>query len=84
MAGKRIRIGWHARFEMRRRHIKRAEVTATIRSPGQIVPSRKGREIYQSLTGSMLLRVVVKEDKNVYHVVTAYRTSKVRKYWGKP
>jgi uncharacterized protein DUF4258 len=84
---KPIRISGHARFEMRRRRISSSAVVAAVRAPGQIVPSKKGREIYQSLIGKagrMLLRVVVKEDAVAYHVVTAYKTSKVSKYWRAP
>lgn len=81
MANKPIRFSKHARFEMKRRGISRSSVEATIRAPGQVVPSRKGREIYQSIIGRMLLRVIVKEDQNAYHVVTAYKTSKIKKYW---
>ncbi len=72
---------------MRRRGISATAVMSAIRSPGQIIPSRKGREIYQSLIGKaarLLLRVVVKEDAAAYHVVTAYKTSKVAKYWRTP
>ena len=87
MPAKRIRISFHARFEMRRRGIRTADVTRTIRNPGQVVPSVKGRAVYQSLIGSagrLLLRVVVKQTANVYHVVTAYKTSKIAKYWRTP
>lgn len=84
MPEKPIRISGHARFEMKRRGITPAMVEATIRSPGQVIPSVKGREIYQSLigrNGRLLLRVIVKEDENAYHVVTAYKTSRIKKYW---
>jgi hypothetical protein len=87
MPSKPIRISSHARFEMRRRRIKRADLIETIRNPGQIVPSVKGRQIHQSLVGRagrLLLRVVVKEVAGVYHVVTAYKTSKIAKYWRAP
>jgi hypothetical protein len=87
MPPKPIRISPHARFEMGRRRIRRGEVIAVIRKPGQIVPSIKGRQIYQAKvgpSGRMLLRVVVKEDARAYHVVTAYKTSKVTRYWGTP
>ncbi len=87
MAAKPIRISKHARFEMGRRGITPAEVTRLIRRPGQVLPSSKGRRIYQGLlgrAGRMLLRVVVKEDAVAYHVVTAYKTSKVAKYWRTP
>ena len=87
MADKPIHITGHARFELKRRRIATAQVVATIHAPGQVVPSRKGRAIYQALLGAakrLLLRVVVKEDPQVYHVVTAYKTSKVSKYWKTP
>jgi hypothetical protein len=87
MTTKPIRISAHARFEMRRRRVNRADVIATIRNPGQVVASIKGRVIYQSKigrAGRMLLRVVVKEDAHAYHVVTAYKTSKIGKYWRTP
>ena len=87
MAAKPIRISRHAGFEMGRRRIKRSDVIATIRNPGQIVPSVKGREVYQSILARgrrLLLRVIVKEDARTYHVVTAYKTSKIAKYWRNP
>jgi len=87
MADKPIRITGHARFEMKRRRIGAAQVEAAIRAPGQVVASVKGRDIYQSLIGGakrLLLRVVVKEDPHAYHVITAYKTSKVAKYWKTP
>ncbi len=76
----------HARFEMQRRGVSDAEVEAVIRNPVQILPSKKGRQIYQTkiASGRMLLRVVVKEDATAYHVITAYPTSKVAKYWRQP
>lgn len=87
MAAKPILISGHAHFEMTRRGIRRAEVEATIRAPGQVLPSAKGRHIYQARigrAGRLLLRVVVREDDRAYHVVTAYKTSKVAKYWRTP
>jgi len=69
---------------MRRRGIRRSEVVQTIRNPRQVVPSSKGRQIYQRLigrTGRLLLRVVVKPAANAYHVITAYKSSNVAKYW---
>ena len=84
MADKPIRISGHARFELKRRGISHVLAVATIRAPGQIVPSVNGRKVYQSLigrTGRLLLRVIVKEDKSAYYVVTAYKTTKIAKYW---
>jgi len=87
MPSKPIRIGRHARFEMRRRGISPGDVVGMIRNPGQVLPSFKGRHIFQGLIGRahrLLLRVIVKEDARAYHVVTAYKTSKIAKYWKTP
>jgi len=86
MPAKQIAIAPHALFEMQRRGISHADLEAVIRNPQQIIPSNKGRHIRQSKLppGRMLLRVVVKEEAQVYHVITAYKTSKVAKYWKQP
>ncbi len=87
MPAKPIRISGHARFEMGRRGISRADVLRMIRGPGQVLPSVKGRNIYQGLIGRarrLLLRVIVREDAQAYHVVTAYKTTKIAKYWRNP
>ena len=44
MAHKPIQFSGHARFEMKRRGISCALAEATIRAPGQVVPSVKGRD----------------------------------------
>ena len=54
--------------------------------PHQIVSEKVGRKAYQSKldfgTGkTYLLRVIVDEDGESAVVVTAYRTSKIDKYW---
>jgi hypothetical protein len=72
---------------MKRRRIKRTDVIAAIQHPGQVVPSIRGRQIYQSKIGRggrLLLRVVTYEDAHAYHVVTAYKTTNVAKYWRGP
>jgi Domain of unknown function (DUF4258) len=86
MPAKPILISRHARFEMGRRGISPADVQRMVRSPGQVVPSVKGRSIYQGFVGRspLLLRVIVKEDARAYHVVTAYKTSNIAKYWRTP
>ena len=87
MPAKPVQIGGHVRFEMGRRGIRWADVVRIIRNPGQVLPSAKGRYIYQGLIGRahrLLLRVIVKQDARAYHVVTAYKTSKVAKYWRTP
>jgi hypothetical protein len=58
-----------------------------IANPGQVLSSVKGRTIYQGVigrAGRLLLRVIVSENTRAYHVVTAYKTSKITKYWKIP
>jgi hypothetical protein len=83
MPQKPVILTSHARFEMRRRGISEVEVRRVVREPGQILRSRKGRQIYQSriANGRLLLRVVVKQDASGYHVITTYKTSKIARYW---
>ncbi len=41
--------------------------------------------VHQDLVGrglKLLLRVIAAEDADAIHVVTAYKTSKIAKYWG--
>ena len=84
MNGQPVVISPHARFEMQRRGIPINEVVAVVRKPGQVLPSRKGRQIYQSrlgARGTLHRRVVVRELAAAYHVVTADKTSNNVKYW---
>jgi hypothetical protein len=58
-----------------------------LRNPEQVVEVRPGRVILQSrvqiATSSQLVRVFVDMDMSPPRVVTAYRTSKISKYWRK-
>jgi hypothetical protein len=83
-----FRLSRHAEGEMARRSIPPALVHAVMDHPEQrlIDESRMGRWIYQSRVrfedGKMyLLRVVVAEDEQPCVIITAYRTSKIEKYW---
>lgn len=75
----------HARFEMGRRGILEEEVSSVLRAPEQTEEQRPGRCVYQSrVVGSdkaYLLRVFVDVDRTPPEVVSAYRTSKIGKYW---
>ena len=77
----------HAEWEMARRGIPRAAVESVLAGPEQRVPdeSHPGRWVYQSRKsfddGKLyLLRVIVSEEPPPT-VITAYRTSKIEKYW---
>jgi hypothetical protein len=77
----------HGRDEMARRQIAVAEVAEVLVAPEQTEVVRPGRVVYQSraMLGDppkwYLLRVFIDIDREPPEVVTAYRTSKVEKYW---
>jgi hypothetical protein len=83
-----FRLSTHAEWEMTRRGIRRELVDAVMDQPEQrlVDESRAGRWIYQSRLAFedgkiYLVRVVVDEDEEPPAIVTAYRTSKIEKYW---
>ncbi len=61
---------------------------AVLEKPDQVVRERGAVKAYQSkceIGGKMfLLRVMVDDSVDPAVVVTAYRTTKIEKYWGKP
>jgi uncharacterized protein DUF4258 len=76
----------YAEFEMQRRGISRDAIHRVVTAPEQRADARPGRVILQSRleddAGKVyLLRVVVDVDRHPAEVVTAYRTSRVSKYW---
>ena len=77
----------HAQEEIERRKISQALVEAVLEKPDQVVPERGVVKAYQSkseIGGKIfLVRVMVDDSVNPAVVVTAYRTTKVEKYWGK-
>jgi len=81
------RLTDHAQFEMERRHITDTEIAQVLSAPEQTETVRPGRVVYQSRfefekpLKTYLLRVFVDIDRQPPEVVTAYRTSKVEKYW---
>ena len=84
----RYRLSEHARQEIDRRRIPLSLVEAVLENPEQVVPSRGAAKGYQSkceIGGKMfLLRAIVDDSVDPAAVVTAYRTTKIEKYWGKP
>jgi hypothetical protein len=75
----------HAVRELRRRGLDKQEIDGVLKNPGQQLNLRPGRVVLQSKTQDggteYLLRVFVDIDRNPAEVVTAYRTSKIAKYW---
>lgn len=74
-----------ASFEMRRRGISDEQVKGILTTPQQTNEIRPGRWIFQSrvilATQEYLIRVFVDIDRPIPEVVTAYRTSRISKYW---
>jgi len=81
------RLTDHARLEMKRRQITEAEVAQVLSAPEQTEQVRPGRVVYQSRVEfgaevrTYLLRVFVDIDRRPAVVVTAYRTSRIERYW---
>ena len=75
----------HAASEIRRRGIDEAIVRQVLATPGQRQSVRPGRDVLHSrfeIAGKWyLVRVFVDIDRMPAEVVTAYRTSKIDKYW---
>ena len=80
-------ISDHARFEITRRQLSEELVIGIAQNPQQVVQLKKERRVCQSKyydstqDREMLLRVICEERHNQLFVVTAYRTSKIDKYW---
>jgi len=81
------RLTDHARLEMERRGIRETQVAQVLSTPEQVQLVRPGRAVFQSRVEfgeppqTYLLRVFVDVDQQPPEVVTAYRTSKIDKYW---
>ena len=75
----------HAAIEIRRRGIDENAVRVVLAAPEQRHAVRPGRDVVQSRSAfagkTYLLRVFVDVDRDPAEVVTAYRTSRVAKYW---
>jgi hypothetical protein len=80
-------IGDHTRFEMNRRGPSEEVVRSVLEAPDQLIEIRPGRVVMQSQVKMILppntypMGVFLDVDRDPREVVTAYRTSKVSKYW---
>ena len=80
-------IAPHAMVQMERRGLTVEMVRRVLTEPGQRQDVRRGRVVVQSrlwlgtLAREYLVRVFVDVDRRPPSVVTAYRTSKLDKYW---
>ena len=77
----------HALHEMKRRALSMEMVRAVVEKPGQTWEIREGRMVFQSRfvdessEKTYLVRVFVDVWRTPPEVVTAYKTSKIEKYW---
>lgn len=81
----RVVLTEHAQFEIARRGLSEDVVKSVALKPEQVVSSSSGRQVRQSRVqesaDTLLLRVVVVEEEETLTVITAYKTSKLAKYW---
>jgi hypothetical protein len=84
---KKIVFTDHALIQMLRRGISKKEVREIIQNPGQTDEIRPGRVLMQSRIierdreSEILIRVFADVSEKSIEVVTAYRTSRIEKYW---
>ncbi len=68
-----------------KRGISISEVMECMKSPEQVISGDQGRFIYQTrlpLNGNRkTLRIIVERENENIKAVTAYKTSKFKKYW---
>lgn len=80
-------ISKHALFELARRQISEALVRNTAQNPQQVTELAEARTICQSKyydpveEKEMLLRVIYEKRYDTIYIITAYKTSKIDKYW---
>ena len=74
----------HAAGQMAKREIAEGDVVRVLAAPDEVLEVRPGRLVAQAMFGRHLLRVFVDVDRHPPEVVTAYRTSRIRKYRSRP
>lgn len=68
----KIVLSQHAKGQVQIRRILLRHVEIAIRTPNQIVPSFRGRFLYQRVFGDKMLEVVAIEENQIITVITAY------------
>ena len=66
----------HIEDQIIERELSRELVETTVNTPDEIVPGKRGRQIYHKLLGDKLIRVVADGDL----LITVYITDKIKKY----
>ena len=87
MASVNVIVTAHAIFQIRARNIEIDFVREVAMNPQQNVSMPGGRQVRQTQyfdtieEKTMLLRFLVEAEAGVISVVTAYKTSRLQKYW---
>ena len=87
MTGEKLALSDHARRQAARRGLDEEEVLQVARAPDQVIRIGERREVRQSRRAvapdgkEYLIRVIVDVTSEQATVITAYRTSKIEKYW---
>ena len=80
-----IEILTHLKIQLQERELKEEIIREVLSTPDQTVEGKSGRKVAQKkyLEGGKeyLIRVVFREGSNSRVGITAYKTSKVAKYW---
>ncbi len=82
-----IVISDHARFQMGRRQLSEEVIRDVATNPQQMVELKQKRKVCQSRYydqnegREMLLRIICEERTDQLFVITAYKTSKIDRYW---
>lgn len=81
-----FRFSRHALEELARRGLTRSVIDDVLANPDQVLVENVNKKVFQSKVAFergklFLVRVVVAFDADPPLVVTAYRTSKIDKYW---
>ncbi|WP_415062356.1 DUF4258 domain-containing protein [Bdellovibrio sp.] len=77
----------HAEEELRRREIPEDLAISVLLHPEQIVDGYNGTKVFQSCVvfpnrRLYLLRIVVNVKASPILIITAYKTTQLKKYWG--
>lgn len=82
----KLRFTAHAEKQLIERKIVKKLVNETVCNPEQVIPQGQDVLIYQKIYKEMgkeyLLRVAIKLSGDTHVVLTAYKTSKIKKYGG--
>lgn len=75
-----IQFTKHALKQIKIRNLEKADINATLSDPDKTLEDRFHNFIAQKRIGNYLLRVVYLKEKDTKIIITAYKTSKFKKY----